>query len=652
MKRSIAVRQLLRRIDSPVLRRGAGTVLRPAPRGQRAIVRGLPAAWARLFSAAVGPPLGSARRGMASEAAGVAPTPAGAAAPAGRASAKKKGSASALARGVDLTNPQTWYPLARMMKRKVIFHGGPTNSGKTHHALQRFRQASPEHGGGVYLGPLRLLALEVYTDTNEKGVYCSLITGNERKEVPFAHHSSRTVEMAELHTPCDVAVLDEIQMIADPDRGHAWTRALLGLRCRELHVAGGMEAEPLVREMMKRTGDDYELRTYERLTPLFAEEEALGSYREVKAGDAVVAFSRQAIEEIRDFIETNTPHRCAVIYGQLPSETRATMARRFNDEDSGYDVLVASDAVGMGLNLNIRRVILDSVSKWNGVKMSQIDRGLIKQIAGRAGRRSSPYSSGLATTLRAEDLDYLRECLREDVSPLAGAGIFPTKEHVEAFSLTMMDSAAEPREVAPGGAQAAQAAAAFGADPTSRLDLSRLFTRFIEMSKLRGQFFLCKFDQTLILGAYLQQLELSLADRFVFTTAPVSLMNRLGLKYLYHYAEQHAANRPVRVNVKLPHRAPKYSDQMQDLCVRHNIIDMYLWLAQRFRRTFVDTDQAKLQKQYLVDLISTSLADQLPRREPRKDRAKGPEARAKKAGQKPPRARRRKQKAPRKRARD
>ena len=148
------------------------------------------------------------------------------------------------------------------MRRKVIYHGGPTNSGKTYHALEALRGAKTvdysnpnslaprapglvpegtnfptptgvakglsEPMGGIFCGPLRLLALEVYEDMNARGVYCSLLTGQERKEVPFADHVSCTIEMVNINRAYDVAVIDEIQMIGSPQRGHAWTRALLG----------------------------------------------------------------------------------------------------------------------------------------------------------------------------------------------------------------------------------------------------------------------------------------------------------------------------------------------------------------------------------------------------------------------------------------
>lgn len=124
------------------------------------------------------------------------------------------------------------------MKRKIIFHAGPTNSGKTYHALERFMTAK----SGVYCGPLKLLAVEVFNKTNAKGVNCDLVTGEERKyaredQEPSAHVSC-TVEMTNFALDYEVAVIDEIQMVKDFQRGWAWTRVLLGVPAEEIHVCG------------------------------------------------------------------------------------------------------------------------------------------------------------------------------------------------------------------------------------------------------------------------------------------------------------------------------------------------------------------------------------------------------------------------------
>lgn len=142
----------------------------------------------------------------------------------------------------DLTKPHEWYLSARLDRRKIIFHGGPTNSGKTFQALERLKEAKR----GVYVGPLRLLAVEIYEMLNAKGVSTNLLTGQEKQVMPFSTHIAATVEMAPIDEQFDIVVIDEIQMIGDSERGYAWTRALFGIQCKEIHVCGGMEATHLI----------------------------------------------------------------------------------------------------------------------------------------------------------------------------------------------------------------------------------------------------------------------------------------------------------------------------------------------------------------------------------------------------------------------
>lgn len=167
---------------------------------------------------------------------------------------------------------------------QIIFHGGPTNSGKTYAALQRLKEAK----NGLYLGPLRLLAAEVYESLTADGSYTNLYTGQEQREIAFSTHSSATVEMASVDDEHDIVVVDEIQMIADPSRGASWAKALLGLRCKEIHLCGGLEARNIVEKIVKACGDELEVHTYERFSELQLSRKSLsndpnvaGAYRNV-----------------------------------------------------------------------------------------------------------------------------------------------------------------------------------------------------------------------------------------------------------------------------------------------------------------------------------------------------------------------------------
>lgn len=289
----------------------------------------------------------------------------------------------------DLSYPAEWYPEARGMKRKIIMHVGPTNSGKTHHALRALAAAET----GVYAGPLRLLAHEIWDRLNKGQIIplgidpdknvepddaggtdisdgatkpvitkqqnpryvraCNLSTGEEQRHVADDALLSCTVEMLPLSKVFDVAVIDEIQMISDESRGSGWTSAVLGLCAREIHLCGEETAISLVEKLVQETGDELVVNRYERLTPLRVADECLGNLNNVRKGDCVVAFSRSNIFAIKNQIERATSLRCAVAYGRLPPEIRSEQAALFNDPDSGYDVMIGSDAIGMGLNLYV-----------------------------------------------------------------------------------------------------------------------------------------------------------------------------------------------------------------------------------------------------------------------------------------------------------
>ena len=251
----------------------------------------------------------------------------------------------------DLRYPNEWFPATRTMHRTVHLHVGPTNSGKTYHALKKLEEAN----SGVYAGPLRLLAHEVYSRLNAKGKRCLLVTGEERRspdDTMSGSLSSCTVEMVPLNSTLDVAVIDEIQMIGSPERGWAWTEAFLGLKAKELHVCGEERSVPLVRELAASVGDKLEIHKYERLSPLKVAKDSLrGNLKNLRKGDCIVAFSVMGIHALRRETERATGRKVAIVYGSLPPETRAQQARLFNDPDNDYDFLVASDAIGMGLNL-------------------------------------------------------------------------------------------------------------------------------------------------------------------------------------------------------------------------------------------------------------------------------------------------------------
>lgn len=338
--------------------------------------------------------------------------------------------------GYPVFHPADWFPDARKMKRKITMHVGPTNSGKTYNSLKKFATAK----SGYYAGPLRLLAREVHDRFQKDGVPCNLITGEEVVPSVDEHGavsrlSSGTIEMIPLHTKMDICVIDEIQMIGDEQRGMAWTNALLGVQAKEVHLCGEESAVNLVLKMAESTGDEVEIIRYGRLGKLTAEKKPLKDVRNLKPGDCVIAFSKAKILQIKCHIEQKTKYKVGIIYGALPPEIRSMELARFNSGE--YDILVASDAIGMGLNLKIKRIVFWSIMKFNGTEMAKLSISATKQIAGRAGRFSSDAGEleGFVTAFNGTDLKYISTCMKGMAPNLTHAVVRPPNEFWSMYCL-------------------------------------------------------------------------------------------------------------------------------------------------------------------------------------------------------------------------
>ena len=272
-----------------------------------------------------------------------------------------------------------FFPSARKMNRHFVLHIGPTNSGKTFDAMQSLKASE----NGVYLGPLRLLAYEQYENMNADGFPCSLVTGEEKEIVDGARFCASTVEMCNIHKHYACAVVDEAQMVEDYDRGGAWTTAILGVCADEIHVCVAPEAEEVIIRMINECGDTYSIIRHERKTPLVVESDTFNSLKDVRKGDALIVFSRKNVHAVAAELQKKGI-KCSVIYGSLPYDVRHNQAELFANGTN--DVVVATDAIGMGMNLPIQRVVFLEQTKFDGTYVRYLTVGETKQIAGRAGR--------------------------------------------------------------------------------------------------------------------------------------------------------------------------------------------------------------------------------------------------------------------------
>ncbi len=307
-------------------------------------------------------------------------------------------------------DPKDEYTDARAMKRHFVLHIGGTNTGKTYAGFQRLRQAKT----GVYLAPLRLLALEAQELLLGYGVACSLTTGEEEDVDPDDTHVAATAEKLELGRAFDVAVIDECQMISDPERGYAWTRAILGVRAPEVHLCAAPEAKNVLLRLIRSCGDTFEVMEHQRKTPLICMNRVV-DYTSVQPGDALITFSKVGVLSVAEDLRSRGKEP-AIIYGALPYATRRKQVEGFLNGDMEY--VVSTDAIGMGLNLPIRRIIFMDTEKFDGRERRTLKPEEIQQIAGRAGRYGM-YDKGFVGAM--ENLSLIRAGLEAVVPPLQKA---------------------------------------------------------------------------------------------------------------------------------------------------------------------------------------------------------------------------------------
>jgi len=310
-------------------------------------------------------------------------------------------------------------------RRQVTLHIGPTNSGKTHHALQRLAASTK----GLYLAPLRLLAWEAAERLNEAGCPTNLLTGEEFIAVEGARVIAATTEMFPPDV-YEVVVIDEAQMVGDPDRGWAWLRAMVQANTEELHVCAAPQAESFLLRMFAALGDQVSVEHNERLVPLRPLPDAIPLDR-LPERSAVVVFSRTEVLRIKSEIEAVHKKPCAVIYGALPPDVRREQARRVRSGECPY--VVATDAIGMGINFPVDNVFLVEVTKYDGRSERPLKAEEILQIIGRAGRFGLSEAGWYGSTSR-NNHGYLLETALEKPTPIESAYLQPTVDQLRFLS--------------------------------------------------------------------------------------------------------------------------------------------------------------------------------------------------------------------------
>jgi ATP-dependent RNA helicase SUPV3L1/SUV3 len=481
------------------------------------------------------------------------------------------------------------FEIARRLPRRFIAILGPTNSGKTHQAMAALAKAK----SGVYLAPLRLLALENYerllnVESDGAPLKVNLITGEERRIVEGATHVACTVEMLDTRTKVEVAVIDEIQMLGDRERGAAWTAAICGAPATTVYLLGALEARKAIEALAERLECPLEVHILKRKAPLTMELISVRKLRNLRRGDAVIAFSRRDVLMWRDMI-AESGFSVATIYGNLSPEVRQAQATRFRDGSA--DIVVGTDAIAMGLNLPIQRVVMTTSMKYNGVEEEELPAALAKQIAGRAGRYGV-HEAGYVAGYDDYTHEVMRSLLKEKYIPLATSGfsVAPTLEHLHRIAAVTQEQA-----------------------------LAKLLKRFVHNIDVPDGFFYPRItEEQMERALWLDTLPLSIAEKFVLSLVPLSSR----IPHL-HQTWENWAKALAKKTVCSLQRDPYAStgrelQEVEDTC---RIYSAYAWLSFRIPAIFPDGERANClarEASLRVDGLLQSQASALKQRHSRK----------------------------------
>ena len=472
------------------------------------------------------------------------------------------------------------FEMARRLQRSVTLYVGAPNSGKTYAAFERLADAHD----GAYLAPLRLLALEGRDRLVGRGVACSLLTGEENVPADNALVVSSTIEMVNTNKPIDVAVIDEAQMIFDASRGWAWTQAIVGVPANEVIIICSAYAVPAIENLLKLCGENCTVKQFERkqhvqLLPGPVPISAL------KKGDAVVAFSRREVLILRDQVAANG-HPVSVIYGALPPEVRRREAERFAQGAS--HILIATDAIGMGLNLPIRRVLFSTMTKFDGQADRTINESEVHQIAGRAGRYGM-HEEGFVGVLKEAEPQAART-LKELLPKLPRAPrdfkapVAPNWWHVDTIA--------------------------------TRLQLTSLravLDVFMDQLKLdNAHFAVAELEQMLELAEQLDRsaARLTLKQRFIYAQAPVDTRTDAQVQAFLDWTQRHAltgkAGSPWFLDDVDEHSRLDKMEQALRSCT------LWLWLDLRFPGVYGQVDEVVYLRSRLNEGIEHHLKGKKP----------------------------------------
>ena len=462
------------------------------------------------------------------------------------------------------------FPLARQLRRKLTLHIGPTNSGKTYTAMQKLQNADT----GYYLAPLRLLALEGYETLKAKGVECSLITGEEQIIDEDATHISSTIEMLNFEVDVDVCVIDEVQMIDDRDRGWAWANAIIGAPASEVIMTGSENVKEAIIALAEYLGEELEIVEFERKNPLTLLERATHP-KDVKEGSAIVAFSRKDVLKLKQNFSKD--FRVSVVYGNLSPEVRREEARRFREGET--QILVATDAIAMGMNLPIKTILFAKAQKFDGVIQRNLLPSEVHQISGRAGRYGLS-EEGFVGALSDDVLRIVKKSFyKEDKIISIPFKVMANLEHIKLVAGILEENSIE-----------------------------EILKFFVQNMEFDGPFYAANLDDMLQAAAIIDRYDLDIATKYHLSCAPLTLKSPYILEAFEHYVQ--SLEQKEMVHYRAPVLMGDHAHTSEELLRAEDMvkeISLYLWLSYRFEEYFADAQKAREYRGVLNRYIEKTL---------------------------------------------
>ena len=462
------------------------------------------------------------------------------------------------------------FPLARGMKRKLTLHIGPTNSGKTYQAMQKLKDSDT----GYYLAPLRLLALEGYEKLKSLGLNSSLITGEEQIIDDEATHISSTIEMLNFEVDVDVCVIDEVQMIDDEQRGWAWANAIIGAPAKEIIMTGSINVKNAIVELAKYLGDELEIIEFERKTPLTLLEEPT-DIKDVKDATAIIAFSRKDVLKLKQ--KLSPLFDVSVVYGNLSPEVRREEASRFAKKQT--QILIATDAIAMGMNLPIKTVLFSKADKFDGVSQRKLTPSEVAQISGRAGRFGL-NEEGFVGALSSDVLKVVKNNFNKKSKPITiPFKVMANLEHIKLVSNILEENS-----------------------------LEEILRFFVKNMKFNGPFHASSLEDMVEAAHIIDEYDLDISVKYHLSCAPLTLKSPYIVSIFRSYLEKLEKKEVVEyIPPKLASSFAKTTDEMllsEDMVKE---ISLYLWLSYRFDEYFVDEQKARINRGVLNKYIESSL---------------------------------------------